>query len=81
MRCGVVFVDDYSRCQCVFFCKKKSSVPALMRLYLLEVGTPALFGSHFVMSSNAIRQMRVHTDGGNELNSAAVEKLLLEFGS
>ena len=79
MKYGVVFVDDYSRLKRVYFCKGKDEVPALVRLFLLEMGSHAMYGSHFVMR-DGFRQLRVHTDGGKELNSAAMEALLLEFG-
>jgi hypothetical protein len=79
MKYAVVFVDDYSRMKKVYFCKAKKDVPSLVRLYLLEVGSHALYGSAFVMH-NGFRQMRIHTDGGKELNSATMEKVLLEFG-
>jgi hypothetical protein len=54
-------------------------VQGLIRLFLLEMGTHALFGSHFVLH-NGFRQLRIHTDGGGELNSAAVDAILLAFG-
>jgi len=79
MKYGVVFVDDYSRLKRVYFCKGKDEVPALVRLFLLEMGSHAMYGSHFVMR-DGFRQLRIHTDGGKELNSAAMEALLLEFG-
>lgn len=76
---GVVFVDDYSRLKRVYFAKEKSEVPALIRLFYLEMGSHAMYGSNFVMY-DGFRQMRIHTDGGKELNSAEMEALLLELG-
>jgi hypothetical protein len=43
------------------------------------MGKHALFGSHFVLH-NGFRQLRIHTDGGGELNAAAVDEILLTFG-
>ena len=77
MKYAVVLVDCHSRKEFVYFCKRKSSVPSLLRLFLLQVGTPALFNSHFVVREGVARQMRLHTDGGKELNFLAMEKLLL----
>jgi hypothetical protein len=79
LKYGVVFVDDYSKLKRVYFAKEKSDVPGLVRLFFTEMGSHALFGSNFVMHTG-FRQMRIHTDGGKELNSAAMEEVLLEFG-
>jgi hypothetical protein len=62
MRYKLVCVDDHSRLKKVYFSKKKGEVPGLIRLFLLEMGTHALFGSHFVLH-NGFRQLRIHTDG------------------
>lgn len=79
LKYGVVFVDDYSKLKRVYFAKEKSDVPGLVRLFLIEMGSHAMFGSNFVMH-DGFRQMRIHTDGGKEMNSAAMEEVLIEFG-
>jgi hypothetical protein len=79
MRYGLVCVDDHSRLKRVYFSKKKGEVLGLIHLFLLEMGTHVLFGSHFVLH-NGFQQLRIHTDGGGELNSAAVDEILLAFG-
>ena len=79
LKYGVVFVDDYSKLKRVYFAKEKSDVPGLVRLFFTEMGSHAMFGSNLVMQKG-FRQMRIHTDGGKELNSAAMEQVLLEFG-
>jgi hypothetical protein len=79
LKYGVVFVDDYSKLKRVYFAKEKSDVPGLVRLFFMEMGSHAMYGSHFVMHAG-FRQMRIHTDGGKELNSNAMEEVLLEFG-
>ena len=76
---GLVFVDDFSKLKRVYFAKEKGEVPALIRLFYLEMGSHLMYGSHFVMH-DGFRQMRIHTDGGKELNSAEMEALLLELG-
>jgi hypothetical protein len=49
MKYGVVFVDDFSRHMCVYYCTHKSEVPRLPRLYFAEMGTHALYASHVVV--------------------------------
>ena len=48
LKYGVVFVDDYSKLKRVYFAKEKSDVPGLVRLFFMEMGSHAMFGSHFV---------------------------------
>ena len=79
LKYGVVFVDDYSKLKRVYFAKEKSDVPSLVRLFFVEMGSHAMFGSNLVLQ-RGFRQMRIHTDGGKELNSVAMEEVLLEFG-
>jgi hypothetical protein len=79
MKYGVVFVDDFSRHMRVYFCTHKSEVPRLLRLYFTEMGSHALYASHFLMHQGFARH-RIHTNGGTELNSAKCEQCLLDLG-
>ena len=61
MRHGVMFVvDDCSRRKRVFFCMGKDEVPALLRLFLLEIDLHAVYGPHFVMR-DGFRQLQAHS--------------------
>jgi hypothetical protein len=79
MKYGVVFVDDISRHMRVYYCTHKSEVPRLLRLYFTELGSHALYASHFIVHRGFARH-RIHTDGGTELNSAKFEQCLLDQG-
>lgn len=79
---AVLFVDAYSRFRKVYFCKTQEEVPRLARFYLLELGTQAHSGGHFLLGAGFAKYGRrqVHTDGGLPMNSEAFERVLLECG-
>jgi hypothetical protein len=79
MKYGVVFVDDFSRHMRVYYCTHKSEVPRLLRLYFAEMGSHALYASHFVLHAGFARN-NVYTDGGTELSSSQFEQCLLDIG-
>lgn len=64
-RYALVCVDDYSRLIRVYFAKKKSDIPDLIRLFLDDMGMRALFGSHLTLHRGFAR---LHCDGGTEFN-------------
>ena len=55
-----MFVDDCSRLKRVYFCMGKDEVPALLRLFLLEIDLHAVYGPHFVMR-DGFRQLHAHS--------------------
>jgi hypothetical protein len=79
MKYGVVFVDDFTGHMRVYFCTHKSEVRRLLRLYLTEMGSHALYASHFIVH-RGFAHHRIHTDGGTELNFAKFEQCLLDLG-
>lgn len=76
-RYALVCVDDYSRLIRVYFAKKKSDIPDLIRLFLDDMGMRALFGSHLTLHRGFAR---LHCDGGTEFNSREVADVLRKYG-
>jgi len=78
MRYALVIVDDYSRFSRTYFCKKKTELPGLLRLFCEEMGLKRLHAAQFYLHSRL--HPHAHVDGDSVLTAAEVMAVFTEIG-
>jgi hypothetical protein len=77
-RYAMVFVDFYSRLLKSYFAKSMDVSPTLFRMFLEEVGARNVMTTQFQLRFRT--GMSLHTDGGTNLTSEQMSRVLVEYG-